>query len=133
MEWLAIIPLIIALLLIVLIFCIGFTSRGRNKVMQGMMKSNMDALRDMTTGEMGDTLKDLSKTAIKVKKDILEENKESLKEIADIEADIETGAIKKKATAVKEGFIGNNTMFCKHCGTNIPSDSKFCMKCGKEQ
>lgn len=111
MEWLAIIPLIIALLLIVLIFCIGFTSRGRNKVMQGMMKSNMDALRDMTTGEMGDTLKDLSKTAIKVKKDILEENKESLKEIADIEAEIETGAIKKKATAVKEGFIGNNTMF----------------------
>lgn len=25
------------------------------------------------------------------------------------------------------------TMFCKHCGTPIDIDSKFCKKCGKEQ
>ena len=72
--------------------------------MQGMMKSNMDALKDMTTGEMGDTLKDLTKTTIKVKKDILKENEAALKEIADMEANIEAGAIKKKGISFKRRF-----------------------------
>lgn len=133
MEWLAIIPIIVAGLLLVFIFYIGFTSKGRSKSIQRMMKSNMDVLKDMTTGEMGETLKDLSKTAINVRKNILQENEEALKEVAEIEANIEAGAIKKKAAAAKEGFIGNDTMFCKHCGTNIDSNSKFCMNCGKEQ
>ena len=133
MEWLAIIPIVVALLLLLLIFFIGFTSKGRNNVMKNMMKSNMDMLKDMTNGEMGETLKDLSKSAISIRKDILEENKDELKELAEIEADIESGAIKRKAAAAKEGFIGNDKKFCKNCGINIDSDSKFCMKCGKEQ
>ena len=133
MEWLAIIPLILAVLAILLILCITFSSKGRKSVMQNMMKSNIDALKDITSGEMGETLKDLSKTAINIRKDILEENKDSLKEMAEMEADIEAGAIKKKVAAAKEGFVGKDIMFCKHCGTNIDSNSKFCMNCGKEQ
>ena len=43
-----------------------------------MMKNNMEVLKDMTSGEMGETLKDLSKTALDVKKSILEENKDTL-------------------------------------------------------
>ena len=133
MEWLAIIPIILALVLMVYIIYTGFTSKGRSNVMKRMMKSNMDVLKDMTSGDMGEMLKDLSKTAIDVKKDILEENEDVLKEMAEIEADIEAVAIKKKAAAAKEGFMGNDKMFCKYCGTNIDSDSKFCKKCGREQ
>ena len=41
--------------------------------------------------------------------------------------------IKIKAGAVKEGFTGGDTMYCKHCGTSIDSDSRFCKSCGKAQ
>lgn len=133
MEYLKIIPLVLALLVMILILCIAFSAKGRNKMMQNMMKSNMDTLKDMTAGEMGETLKDLSKTAINIRKNILEENKDLLKEVVEMEADIESRAIKKKAAAAKDGFIGNDTIFCKYCGANIDSDSKFCMNCGKEQ
>lgn len=133
MEILSFVPLAIALILMGCIFYIGFTPKGRSKVMKRMMKSQMDIMKNMTSGEMGETFKDLSKAAINVKKDILEGNEDSLKEMAQMEANIETVAIKKKAAAAKEGFLGNNTMFCKHCGKNIDSDSKFCKKCGKEQ
>jgi hypothetical protein len=133
MEWLAIIPIVVIVLFLLLIFFIGFTSKGRNSVMKNMMKSNINMLKDMTNGEIGETLKDLSKTTINFRKDILEENKDELKEVAELEADIESGAIKIKAAAAKEGFIGNDKKFCKYCGSCIDSDSKFCMKCGKEQ
>ena len=133
MEWLAIIPLVVAGILLVSILYMVFTTRGRSKTMQGMMKSNMDVLKDMANGEMGETFKELSKTAINIKKDILEENQDTLKEIAETEANIEVGAIKKKAAAVKEGFTSNSEMFCKHCGVSIDSDSKYCNRCGKEQ
>lgn len=26
-----------------------------------------------------------------------------------------------------------NTLFCRYCGSTIPQDSKFCLKCGREQ
>jgi len=133
MEILRFLPLVIALILMGYIFYIGFTPRGRSKVMKRMMKNQMDMMKDMTSGEMGERLKDLSKTAINVKKSILEENEDALKEMTEMEADIKAGAIKKKATAVKEGFMEENTMFCKNCGAVIDADSKFCKKCGKEQ
>lgn len=133
MELAVIIPIIISIILFGVIFYIGSTSMGRNKMMSRMMKNQMDMMKDMTTGDMGKTLKDLSSTAIKMKKDILEENEDSLKDIANIEANIQKGAIKTKAGAVKEGFRGDDTMFCKHCGAIIDADSKFCKECGKAQ
>ncbi len=132
-EYLAFLPLVIALIGMGLILYFTISSRGRNNVMKNMMKSNMEILKDMTAGDMGERLKDLSKTAIDVKKSILEENADALKEMAEIEAEIEKGAIRTKAQAVKEGFGGGTTMFCKHCGASIDSDSKFCKKCGKAQ
>ncbi len=132
-EYLAFIPLVIALIGIGLILYFTISSKGRNNVMRNMMKSNMEILKDMTEGDMGERLKDLSKTAINVKKSILEENSDVLKEVAEMEAEIEKGAIRTKAQAVKEGFAAGGTMYCKHCGANIDSDSKFCKKCGKAQ
>lgn len=132
-EYLAFIPLIIALIGMGIIIYFTVSSRGRNSVMKNMMKSNMEVLKDMTSGEMGEKLKDLSKTALDVKKSIIEENKDALKEMAKMEAEIEKEGIKIKAGAVKEGFAGGNTMYCKHCGASIDSDSRFCKQCGKAQ
>jgi len=133
MEILRFLPLLIALVIMACIFYAGFTTKGRTKLMKRMMKSQMDMMKDMTSGDMGEKLKDLSSTAINVTKDILEENEDALKEMADMEADIKVGAIKKKVAAAKEGFAGKDTMFCKDCGAVIDADSKFCKKCGKEQ
>jgi predicted amidophosphoribosyltransferase len=34
--------------------------------------------------------------------------------------------------SVKDGLSDDNTIFCKHCGTEIDEDSTFCKKCGKK-
>ena len=60
-EYLAFIPLVIALIGMGVIIYFTVSSRGRNSVMKNMMKNNMEVLKDMTSGEMGETLKDLSK------------------------------------------------------------------------
>lgn len=131
--------ILITIILFVIVFLvvvfIGITPKGRKGVMNSMMKSNLDVLKDMHTGEMSETLKDLSKTAINIKKDILTENEEVLKEVAEMEANIEKSAIRIKAEAVKEGFSsgGVKTIYCKHCGAKIDNDSKFCKECGKAQ
>ena len=62
---------------------------------------------------------------------IQQQNKEDLTEIANTSADISSEAITKTAKAVKKGL--KDTMFCKHCGAQIDSDSTFCKSCGKEQ
>ena len=31
-----------------------------------------------------------------------------------------------------ENITNDNFIFCKHCGTKIPSDSMFCENCGKK-
>lgn len=74
----------------------------------------------------------MGKTAINVQKKILDENEETLKEIANKKASINKEAIKTVARSVKDG-MSEEEMYCKHCGASIDSDSKFCKKCGKEQ
>ena len=68
---------------------------------------------------------------IKATRDIQEESKEDLTHIANTNADISSEAITKTTRAIKKGL--KNTKFCKHCGTEIDSDSKFCNSCGGEQ
>ena len=75
---------------------------------------------------------EISKAQAKAGKYVLDKNKEDLKDIASMHADIQSEAIKKTAEAVKEG-ISEKKIFCKHCGSSIDADSKFCSKCGKEQ
>ena len=75
---------------------------------------------------------EITKAQAKAGKYVLDKNKEDLKDIASMHADIQSEAIKKTAEAVKEG-ISEKKIFCKHCGASIDADSKFCSKCGKEQ
>ena len=74
---------------------------------------------------------EITKLSTKSIKYIQEENKEDLKDIVDNTLDITHDAIVKTSSAIKNA--GQETKFCKHCGAQIDSDSRFCSKCGKEQ
>ena len=62
---------------------------------------------------------------------IQEQNKEDLAAIATANAEIISDAVAATASAARDGML--NTMFCKYCGKEISSDSKYCSFCGKEQ
>ena len=76
-------------------------------------------------------LKNMSKTAINLNKDIQEENKDSLSQMASTMAEINQTAVTTTARAVKKGL--KDTKFCKECGAQIDADSKFCNNCGTKQ
>ena len=74
----------------------------------------------------------IQKAQIATQKYIQGETKEDLTEMAGTTADIVSPAVKKISKAVKDG-VKNETMFCKHCGVEIDTDSTFCKSCGKKQ
>lgn len=69
---------------------------------------------------------------IKATKYMVDELKDDIRDINTDLADASKDAIRIKTGAVRDGFMGNY-IFCKHCGSSIDSDSKFCKSCGKEQ
>ncbi len=75
--------------------------------------------------------KGMAKTNIYLTKEIQQEHKEDLREMANTSADISSEAITKTTRAIKKGI--KDTKFCKHCGAEIDADSTFCKSCGKEQ
>lgn len=73
---------------------------------------------------------------IKVVKNVIDENEDSLRDIETKKANISSEGIEIKARAIKRGFSEESKQdekFCKNCGKAIDSDSKFCSYCGKEQ
>ena len=69
---------------------------------------------------------------VKATKYMVDETKEDIRDISTNMAEATKEGIKITTGAIKEGFSGE-TIFCKHCGSQIEIDSKFCKKCGKEQ
>lgn len=69
---------------------------------------------------------------LKSTKYMLDENEEILRELNTKGANIQKDGITIKSRAVKQGFVGDS-IYCKHCGVVIDSDSRFCKNCGKEQ
>ena len=76
--------------------------------------------------------REIMRFTVKAHKQIQEENKEDLKDIASNSAEISAEAVKTVATAASEGF-SEDTVFCKHCGERIDADSRFCRVCGEKQ
>ena len=81
------------------------------------------------TGLMIGFRPEISKLSIKTAKYLQEENKDELKQITSTSAEIVSEALTTTVQTIKEGL--KETMFCKHCGKEIDSDSKFCKHCGK--
>ena len=59
-----------------------------------------------------------------------DEHKDDIKSISDNVAEATKGATKTTARAIKEGL--KDFVYCKHCGAEIDTDSKFCKACGKK-
>jgi len=97
-----------------------------------MMSRQIDATSHMMKYSK-DSLSDLAGTALDIKKNILTENEDALKEMYTKEAEIEKEGLKIKTSAIREGMSGAKTSYCKHCGALIDNDSKFCKSCGKRQ
>ena len=75
--------------------------------------------------------KEIEPAMIKTTKEIQQQNKEDLTDIANTRADITANAITKTAKAVKKGLTDSKV--CKYCGSEIDVDSKFCNSCGAKQ
>lgn len=116
----------------IFVLALMFSPKLRGKFL-GKQVQAMRHMTDYTKEDLEQIQKNLGAVAIKAKKDILDENEDTLKDMANKQANINKDAIKTTVGAIKEGFTGNAVMFCKHCGATIDSDSKFCKKCGKEQ
>ena len=69
---------------------------------------------------------------IKGMSDMIYDSKDDLRDISNNLADVSREALKMKSRAIRGGFEGNY-IYCKHCGSSIDDDSRFCKKCGKEQ
>ena len=101
----------------------------RGKMMARQMKSAKYML-----DAAGNDMTEMAAKGAKIARTATEKSKDDLAATAQMKADIEKEAIKTKARAVREGlFDDSSEMYCKHCGKEIPTDSKFCKYCGKEQ
>lgn len=122
-----IVPIFIGLVFLFVILSIA-SPKFRGKMMSRQFKSLQYMME-----ESKDDLAKLSGTAVGLKKQILDENEEVLMDIAHKEAKVRNVGIKSAAKAIKEGLTEDNCIYCKHCGSMIYIDSKFCKDCGKEQ
>lgn len=114
---------------IVFIFVIAMfiSPKFRGKMMARQVKTVKYML-----DESKKDLEEIGGMSINVKKNIIDDNEEFLKDISEKEGEIAGIGIEKKVRAIKKGLL-EDEMYCKHCGMLIDSDSKFCKKCGKEQ
>ena len=73
---------------------------------------------------------------IKATRYMMDESKEDIKSISDDMAYATKDGIKVTsssfASGIKEGLNGEESMYCKYCGSVIDSDSTFCKNCGKK-
>lgn len=102
----------------------GKTMARQIKALKYMAEESKDAIADITEATSG--------AVIKGKKKVLDENEDTLKEMAIQEANIDKERIEITTRAIKKGLTAEK-MYCKHCGASIDGDSKFCKKCGKAQ
>lgn len=108
-------------------FAMIFSPKLRGKMMSRQFKS-IKYMMD----ESKDDFADIANSAINIKKNILDNNEDVLTKMVNQEANIIKGGVETTARAIKKG-ITEDKIYCKHCGSPIDSDSKFCKSCGKEQ
>ena len=123
---------VILFIIFIIIFGFAVAQIFSHKLIGKMMSRQIKALKHMADYSKDD-IKELneisSDISISSKKAILDKNEDVLKDITDREANIESGAIKTKMKAVREGLVGS--VYCKYCGASIDEDSLYCKKCGK--
>ena len=120
----------ILMFIFVIIQIVSPKARGK------MMSKHFKSLKHMTEyakDDMEDVIENFGNISANAQNNIINQNEDILRNIATKQANINKDAIRTTASAIREGFGSTNTMFCKHCGSSIDADSKFCKSCGKEQ
>ena len=69
---------------------------------------------------------------IKATKYMMDDSKDDIQDVSTNLAKATKDSIEITTRAMKKGFT-DDCIYCKHCGSSIDKDSKFCKKCGKEQ
>lgn len=126
-----IVPIMIGLVFI-FVFISIISPKFRGKMMSRQVKATKHMV-DYSKDDIEDIGTTLGGVAVNVKKNILDENEDTLRQMADREANIKKDYVKTMASAIKEGLNEKDTIYCKHCGNLIDSDSTFCKDCGKKQ
>lgn len=70
---------------------------------------------------------------VKATKYMMDDSKDDIESISTGMADATKEGIKTTVSAIKQGLTEDETIYCKHCGSKIDKDSKYCKVCGKEQ
>lgn len=121
-----IVPIIILITITLTVLSIA-SPKFRGKFMGRQIKAAKYMLEDVK-----DDLADMGGIVIDTKKKIIDENEDNLRDLSTKTANIHKDGITTTVKAIKDGIVGN-TVYCKHCGSVIDADSKFCKSCGKEQ
>lgn len=124
--------IIFAVGMFVFVLCFMFVPGLRSKFMghqlkmqKRMLEDNKEVMQDIgkITGEIG----------VKTAKGVLDENEDDIRHVVGKTADISKDAITTTTRAIKKGLTEEESVYCKHCGESIDSDSTFCKACGKKQ
>lgn len=122
---------IISILIFILTVVLMFSSKFRGKLMSKQIKA-VKNMTDYSKDDIENIMTNLGNISVNAQNNIVTENEETLKNIADKQANINKDSITTISKAIKDGF-SKETIFCKHCGSVIDEDSTFCKYCGKEQ
>lgn len=126
-----IVSIVIAIVFLFTILSI-ISPKFRGKMMSRQIRATKHMV-DYSKEDLENIGTNLGNTAIKININILDENEEDLKKMANKKASIKKDYVKTMASAIHEGFKEDDTIYCKHCGSMIDSDSTFCKICGKKQ
>lgn len=133
-SFLKIVAIIVPILVVcTMVFTIAMIAspKLRGKMMARQIKSAKYMLDESKSDleSMGTTAGNLG---VNIKKNIMDANEDTLKDLSIREANISKEKIRITAKAIKDGLV-DDKIYCKHCGAGIDKDSKFCSQCGKEQ
>ena len=125
---------IISIVIFIVIFAVAILTfvspKFRGKMMSRQIKS-LKYMTDYSKEDLESAMTNLGEVSVNTKSNIINDNEDKLKDIADKTAYISKDAITTTVDAIKKGIKDN--IYCKHCGELIDKDSKFCKYCGKEQ
>ena len=123
-----------SIFIFIFVFINMFSSKARGKMMSKQVKA-MKHMVDYTKEDLEELMTDLGSVTANVQNNIVNQNEDILRNVANKTADINKDAIETTVGAIKKGWEGNNnsTIYCKYCGKKIDADSEFCKFCGKQQ
>ena len=107
-----------------MMFFIGVSpliSKGSIKLTKYILSANKDDLAE------------ISKQGVDINKKVITDKQQDLRDIANVSAEIQEDAIKRTASALREGWedgASDGKKFCTNCGKSVNKNANFCSNCG---